>query len=137
MSASERLGALNKRLLKGPWKLGFDDGSGRTWPDAFGNRNRESGYIVQDGTPERIVHRGGQDSWGSLVGLERKVDATSLIALRNALPQIVAVVEEAEHEHPEPHNYWAIPEEQANADINEIQVCPMCAALRALEEALS
>jgi hypothetical protein len=52
--------------------------------------------------------------------------------LRNALPQIVAVVEAAEREHPQPHNYWAI-----DANMNETEECPMCAALAALDEALS
>jgi hypothetical protein len=48
------------------------------------------------------------------------------------IPQIVAVVEAAEREHPGPHNYWAI-----DAEMNEIEDCPTCAALAALEEALS
>jgi len=41
------------------------------------------------------------------------------------------VVEAAEREHPEPHNYLAIV-----GDEIETTQCPTCAALRALETAL-
>lgn len=54
-----------------------------------------------------------------------------LATLSLALPEIVAVVEAAEREHPAPHNYWAI-----DADMNEIKTCPTCAVLAALEEKL-
>lgn len=52
--------------------------------------------------------------------------------VRNLLPLIADVVEAAEREHPEPHNYWEILDDEGN----ETTVCPTCAALTALRDAL-
>jgi hypothetical protein len=68
-------------------------------------------------------------SWIEVEGVMREIN--SMVVLYDSLPLIADVVEAAEREHPEPHNYWAI-----DANMNEIEDCPTCAALTALREAL-
>ena len=53
--------------------------------------------------------------------------------LERILPQLTAVIEAAEREHPEPHNYLAILDDEGT----ESHVCPTCAALAELDKALS
>jgi hypothetical protein len=70
----------------GPWVHGFHDGSGRADAD-------EGGWILagEHAAVERpvVVVKGGRDSWGCVVGVERPEDA-SLIA---ASPKLLAFVE--------------------------------------------
>lgn len=67
------------------------------------------------------------EAWG------KTLNTDSLALLARCLPQIVVVVEAAEREHPGPHNYVMFGGEEGPVSTE----CPTCAALAALEEALS
>lgn len=72
---------LEAAATPGPWKVGFEDGSGSTW------------ITVDDGEAE--VVSGTADSWGVPQGVLDPADAALIAALRNAAPYLLDVVDAA------------------------------------------
>ena len=83
----------------GPWRHGYDDGSGRAGEDNWRGRETGGGYITQVGSEDEkglpfCVVSGGEDSWSLPQGVERKEDAR-LIALAPDLARLALDMGEA------------------------------------------
>lgn len=91
MTAQEKIDELRRleqAATEGPWRHGFNDGTGKV------GENDDGGWIVAMSDVAVVV--GGHDSWGCKSGFKNEADANLSAASRNALPALLEVAAKAD-----------------------------------------